>query len=62
MIVQTIIRMAEALGKSVTAEGVETKAQLDALAFEQCGFCQGAWFGMAERAELIESRLGKIAG
>jgi diguanylate cyclase (GGDEF)-like protein len=61
MIVQTIIRMAEALGKSVTAEGVETKAQLDALAFERCGFCQGALFGMAERAALIESRIGKVS-
>jgi diguanylate cyclase (GGDEF)-like protein len=59
MIVQTIIRMAEALGKTVTAEGVETEEQLKALALEGCGYCQGALFGMPERPEALLSRLIK---
>ena len=57
MIVQTIIRMAEALGKSVIAEGVETQAQVDALAAEGCGYCQGFWFGVPEAADQLLPRL-----
>ncbi len=57
MIVQTVIRMGEALGKSVTAEGVETEAQCQALVDEGCTFCQGALFGMPEQAAVIEARM-----
>ncbi len=43
-ILKLIIEMALALGLSVTAEGVETKEQLDALAEIECDQAQGYYF------------------
>ena len=40
-VVQAIIRLARALGLSVTAEGVETRQQLELLAANQCDEVQG---------------------
>ena len=40
-IVSAIIRLAEALGRQVVAEGVETEEQLEFLAGEGCGYVQG---------------------
>jgi diguanylate cyclase (GGDEF)-like protein len=61
MIVETIIRMAQALGKAVTAEGVETSAQFAALAAQGCGFCQGSLFGMPLEVQDIRGLLAKRA-
>jgi diguanylate cyclase (GGDEF)-like protein len=44
-LVQAIIRLAHALGMAVVAEGVETQAQRDFLAAEQCDYLQGYLVG-----------------
>ncbi len=43
-VVQAIIQLGEALGLSVTAEGVETEAQRDALREQGCAYLQGYLF------------------
>ena len=45
MLVRAIIRLAGSLGLAVTAEGVETRQQLEFLAAEGCTFGQGHYFG-----------------
>ncbi|HPQ26198.1 MAG TPA: EAL domain-containing protein [Gammaproteobacteria bacterium] len=45
-LVQAIIRLAHALGMAVVAEGVETQAQRDFLAAEQCDYLQGYLVGV----------------
>ena len=45
-LVQAIIRLAHALGMEVVAEGVETEAQRDFLAAEQCDYLQGYLVGV----------------
>lgn len=46
-IVQSVVELAHNLGKTVTAEKVETQAQYDALASLGCDFFQGWYFSKA---------------
>lgn len=46
VIIQTIIELGHKLGKTVTAEGVETKAQVDFLQEQQCDYIQGEYIAM----------------
>ncbi len=43
-IVKAIITLGHSLGLQITAEGVETVEQLEALAELDCEFCQGYYF------------------
>ena len=58
-IVSAIIRMAQALGMQTTAEGVETRAQLDFLREQGCDEAQGYWFSKPVSAEQITHLLAK---
>ncbi|MEQ1807697.1 MAG: bifunctional diguanylate cyclase/phosphodiesterase, partial [Burkholderiaceae bacterium] len=64
-IAQAIIAMAHALGKSVTAEGVETLAQADLLRAWGCREAQGYYFGRpmppAALAALLPQQLPALA-
>lgn len=54
-IVETILTLAEKLGKQAVAEGVESEAQAEALRAMGCGYAQGylfsrpVWWGAAEK-------------
>jgi EAL domain-containing protein (putative c-di-GMP-specific phosphodiesterase class I) len=54
-VVRAIVGLAETLGLSVIAEGVETEKQLAALRALPCGFAQGFLFGRPMPAERIEA-------
>lgn len=56
---QTILAMAEALGLSVIAEGVETQEQLDVLRNLGCRAGQGYFLGMPLTVEEISAQLSK---
>jgi diguanylate cyclase (GGDEF)-like protein len=56
-IVRTIIQLAKALRKTVTAEGVETEGQAAILAAEQCNYLQGYLTGRPQSADQIDERL-----
>ncbi len=56
-VAQTIIRLAKALGKSVTAEGVEHEDQIAMLRADGCDFCQGFLLGEPLAASALEPRL-----
>lgn len=56
-IVYSIIQLAANLSMTVTAEGVETQAQLDCLRRYGCGKAQGFYFSRPLPAEEIESLL-----
>ncbi|MFT3976623.1 MAG: EAL domain-containing protein [Sphingomonas bacterium] len=56
-IVRGVIDIAHSLGKVVTAEGVETMAQMDLLLRMGCDFLQGWYFGRACRAEELPALL-----
>jgi len=56
-IVGTLIRLAHTLGLSVTAEGVETEAQADALRKLGCDTAQGFRFAAAAPADAIDEWL-----
>ena len=43
-LVETILRLAQGLGLSVVAEGIETREQLAKLASLGCGYGQGYYF------------------
>jgi EAL domain-containing protein (putative c-di-GMP-specific phosphodiesterase class I) len=53
-IVQSIVSLAHTLGLTVTAEGVETSAQADALRTIGCDTAQGTFFGAPAPPEAIE--------
>jgi len=55
-IVQAIVAMAHSLGLQVTAEGVETRAQLDAMARLGCDEYQGYLFSRPLPAAEIAAR------
>nr|WP_263492717.1 EAL domain-containing protein [Mesorhizobium sp. CA16] len=52
-IVRTVIRLGDELGITVTAEGVETEAQLDMLRKAGCGEAQGFLIGVPAKASDI---------
>jgi len=56
-VVRAIAGLAETLGLSVIAEGVETERQLAALRALPCGFAQGFLFGRPMLAERIEAHI-----
>ena len=58
-IVETILFMADALGLNVTAEGVETKAQVDFLLAQGCDHAQGYYLGCSLSAAAFASYLGR---
>ena len=49
-----VVVLADSLGLSVIAEGVETEAQRDALAKVGCNYYQGYLFGKPSRLEEFE--------
>lgn len=56
-VVSAIIAMAHALGLRVTAEGVETQAQADALRALDCDEIQGYWFSRPLAVPALEAAL-----
>ena len=58
LLVDSIIRLASALGLLTVAEGVETQAQLDALRSMKCGGWQGHLYSPAVPREKLEALLG----
>jgi diguanylate cyclase (GGDEF)-like protein len=57
-----IVRLARALGMEVTAEGVETRAQLDVLSRAGVSLVQGFLFSKAVKADEIERMLSADGG
>ena len=58
-ITRTILAMADTLGLSVVAEGIETREQLDALNHMACPSGQGYFFAMPLSAEEMAARMTK---
>jgi diguanylate cyclase (GGDEF)-like protein len=56
-IIHTVIGLADNLGLSVVAEGVETSAQLDFLRLSKCHYAQGYYFSEPQNAEQITALL-----
>ena len=56
-LVRSILALAEALGLSTVAEGVETPGQLEALSSLDCALVQGYYTGYPQSPEEIESLL-----
>lgn len=57
LIARAVVRFAVSLGKTTTAEGVETKEQLDILREEDCAEMQGYYFSRPKRAAEIAQML-----
>ena len=53
VMVRTIATLAQSLGLTVVAEGVETEAQAKALAELGCQIGQGELYGMAKEAKAV---------
>jgi diguanylate cyclase (GGDEF)-like protein len=62
VIAKTIITMAHSLGLKVTAEGVETRAELDALAAYDCDEAQGFLLAVPLDATLLTRLLERSGG
>ncbi|MEN5062238.1 EAL domain-containing protein [Luteimonas sp. TWI1416] len=60
-IVRAVIYLGRSFGLEVIAEGVETKAQLDFLAANQCTQAQGYLFGRPMTAQAFTSELARAA-
>jgi EAL domain-containing protein (putative c-di-GMP-specific phosphodiesterase class I) len=58
-IVKTILDLARSMNMTVVAEGVETKAQLEALTSLGCGFGQGYYFSRPADKESTQSSIRK---
>ena len=56
-IVETIVSLADHIGMSVIAEGVETKDQLDFLLKVKCDHAQGFYFSRPVELKKIEELL-----
>jgi len=56
-IVETIVSLADHIGMSVVAEGVETKSQLEFLKNINCGYAQGYYFSHPVEFERVEELL-----
>jgi EAL domain-containing protein (putative c-di-GMP-specific phosphodiesterase class I) len=61
-LVKSIIHIAEALGLSTIAEGVETNDQLDLLAAIDCRLAQGFYLGRPQPREHIDELLMRTPG
>ncbi|SDG99058.1 diguanylate cyclase (GGDEF) domain-containing protein [Bradyrhizobium sp. Rc2d] len=59
---RAVVRFAVSLGKTTTAEGVETKAQLDILHEEGCAETQGYYFSRPMPASDVATMLRKDSG
>ena len=62
VIVRAIIGLCKSLGMRVTAEGVETQAQLDFLAAEGCNDVQGYFFSKPVPAKHVRGIIKSWAG
>jgi diguanylate cyclase (GGDEF)-like protein len=61
-IIAAILALADSLGITVVAEGVETQSQMDCLRQLGCKFAQGYLFAKPQPAELIAPMLASDAG
>lgn len=61
LIAQAVLRFAVSLGKTTTAEGVETREQLELLRAEHCNEIQGYYVSRPKRAKEITKMLTKAA-
>lgn len=61
-IVSAIVKLGDALGIKVVAEGIETQAQADVLRSFGCEFAQGYFFGMPTPALLIPKLIAEWDG
>jgi EAL domain-containing protein (putative c-di-GMP-specific phosphodiesterase class I) len=63
-IARAVVRFAVSLGKTTTAEGVETREQLDALRAEACVQMQGYYFsrpiGGSEVTQILQRLVRKV--
>jgi diguanylate cyclase (GGDEF)-like protein/PAS domain S-box-containing protein len=59
VIVRTVCALAQGLGVSVVAEGVETAEQLRMLAHEKCDTVQGFYLGYPQRLETFAATVAK---
>ena len=60
LIARAVVRFAVSLGKTTTAEGVETKEQLDALRAEACVQMQGYYFSRPIRGSEVAQILKRL--
>jgi EAL domain-containing protein (putative c-di-GMP-specific phosphodiesterase class I) len=60
-VAEAILRMAQALGIRVVAEGVETTQQRDFLRAQGCELLQGYLLGRPEAADIVAGRMLRVA-
>jgi len=60
LIARAVVRFAVSLGKTTTAEGVETKEQLEALRAEACVEMQGYYFSRPIRGSEVAQILKRL--